>query len=114
MHFVVHIEFIALQIDLCKERIFCKGVIGKKILSSGNQLVHGAPLLMIATQQEKDLRLNGITFAVSVEIGEKGILLENFQKDFGVKCRLKKAGEGRLARSEERRVGKECRSRWSP
>ena len=27
---------------------------------------------------------------------------------------LEKAEEGRDARSEERRVGKECRSRWSP
>ena len=26
----------------------------------------------------------------------------------------KKEGEGPLGRSEERRVGKECRSRWSP
>ena len=27
---------------------------------------------------------------------------------------LEEAGEGALRRSEERRVGKECRSRWSP
>ena len=26
----------------------------------------------------------------------------------------RKVSEGRLLRSEERRVGKECRSRWSP
>src|SRR3712207_9354415 len=31
-----------------------------------------------------------------------------------VKLQLHVAGGGRLERSEERRVGKECRSRWSP
>jgi hypothetical protein len=47
------------------------------------------------------LRLKGITFAVSVEIGEKRILLENFQEDFGIECWLKKAGEGRFADSDD-------------
>ena len=37
--------------------------------------------------------------------------LENGLNDNEVKERLKKYG---LNRSEERRVGKECRSRWSP
>ena len=37
--------------------------------------------------------------------------------DYGVKTvevRIKGPGPGRESRSEERRVGKECRSRWSP
>jgi hypothetical protein len=55
------------------------------MFASGEHLVHGAPLLVIATQQEEDLRLKGISFPVTVEIGEKGILFEDFQKDFGVK-----------------------------
>ena len=39
--------------------------------------------------------------------GEKGTLLHCWQD-----CKLR--GKGVLFRSEERRVGKECRSRWSP
>src|SRR2546425_13058589 len=35
--------------------------------------------------------------------------------DFELLCALRSEAQGRgLARSEERRVGKECRSRWSP
>src|SRR5216683_6168150 len=34
--------------------------------------------------------------------------------EFAVYRRSKKAAENLLKRSEERRVGKECRSRWSP
>jgi hypothetical protein len=45
--------------------------------------------------------LESIAFAVAVEIGEEGILFENFQQDFGIKCVLKKAGEGGLADSDD-------------
>ena len=34
-------------------------------------------------------------------------------QDFGL-IEKKRRGLGKLCRSEERRVGKECRSRWSP
>ena len=63
--------------------------------------MHRPPLLVIAAQEKEDLRLKGITFAVSVKIGEKGILFKYFQQDFGVECWLKKAGEGRLADSDD-------------
>src|SRR5512134_926995 len=63
--------------------------------------MHCPPLLVIAAQQKENLRLKGVTFAIGVKIGEKGILLKHFQQDFGVECWLKKAGEGRLADSDD-------------
>ena len=35
-------------------------------------------------------------------------------KDAGLHAMADRLGEAALTRSEERRVGKECRSRWSP
>ena len=40
------------------------------------------------------------------------MLLENFYKIIHIKER--EDGKQAIERSEERRVGKECRSRWSP
>ena len=36
------------------------------------------------------------------------------EKALEEKSKIQKDAEGTLPRSEERRVGKECRSRWSP
>jgi len=63
--------------------------------------MHGAPLLVVTAQQKEDLRLKGVAFTVSIKIGEKGILFKHFQQNFGVECWLKKAGEGRLADSDD-------------
>ena len=38
----------------------------------------------------------------------------SYQDDRFWKPELDKSGNGYAVRSEERRVGKECRSRWSP
>ena len=40
--------------------------------------------------------------------------LDALYADVPEKLMLKKLGLGKGMRSEERRVGKECRSRWSP
>jgi hypothetical protein len=56
---------------------------------------------VIAAQQKEDLRLKGVALTISIKIGEKGILLEDLQKDFGVKYGLKQAGKGRLADSDD-------------
>jgi hypothetical protein len=57
----------------------------------------GPSLLVIAAQQEEDLGLKSIPFAVGVKVRKKWILFEYFQQNFGVECWLKKAGEGRLS-----------------
>ena len=44
---------------------------------------------------------------VGPALGSKGINIMEFCKQFNARTQDK-------ARSEERRVGKECRSRWSP
>src|SRR5689334_15339356 len=79
VHFVIHVKLVTFEVDLSKERILRKGVIGKKVLSRSDELMHGSALLVIATQQKENLGLKGVTFAIRVEIGKKGILLENFQ-----------------------------------
>jgi len=101
MYFIVHIELVTFEVDLGKERILRKRIIGEEVPARGDQLVHRPTLLMIATQQKEYLRLKGVAFAIGVKIGEKGILLKNFQKDFSIECILKKAGEGRLADSND-------------
>lgn len=45
-------------------------------------------LLVIAAQQEEDLRLEGIASAVTVEIAEKRIFLKNLQQEFRFKIGL--------------------------
>src|SRR2546427_10745335 len=46
---------------------------------------------------------------------DQGIALQGHRRDgFSLEWRLRMAMRIDLSRSEERRVGKECRSRWSP
>ena len=47
-----------------------------------------------------------------LERGDEVLGIDNLSPYYSVE--LKKARLKRLERSEERRVGKECRSRWSP
>ena len=83
----------------------------------------------IRLQQVMDYyRLNAAAFADALEIQRSGIshLLSERNKpslDFILKLIEKfpevdmywiTQGKGTVLRSEERRVGKECRSRWSP
>ena len=53
----------------------------------------------------QDIQMNYITFGK----GEKPLILIQ-----GLSTRSIKGAAFSVARSEERRVGKECRSRWSP
>src|SRR2546425_4088260 len=64
-------------------------------------------------------RYSGPKGAPLPESGDPGELQVEDQVDCGVlweliQTMLPNVRERRLARSEERRVGKECRSRWSP
>jgi len=47
---VIHIEFIAFEIDAGEERVFCERVIGEKIFACADDLMNGAALLMLAAQ----------------------------------------------------------------
>ena len=52
-------------------------------------------------------------------VGSIGVIYSSFGfkdliKKIGVDRRVHTAGKNKSTRSEERRVGKECRSRWSP
>ena len=56
-------------------------------------------------------------YLVSLQVSEKQELVENFDRFKTLKhatMEPKAFTEKGLYRSEERRVGKECRSRWSP
>ena len=58
-------------------------------------------LLAIAAEQEEYLGLEGVSGAVTVKIGEKRILLENFEQQFGLKTGLQQAGQGGLANADD-------------
>jgi hypothetical protein len=83
--FMIHIEFIAAQVDACKQSIFGKGVICQQALAAGQHFGYGAVLLAVAAEQKEDLGLERIPGPVAVEIREEGILLENFEQQFGIK-----------------------------
>ena len=51
---------------------------------------------------------------LKVGINKASIRFSNIYTDFRVNIEIINSVEDRLCRSEERRVGKECRSRWSP
>jgi len=74
---------------------------------TGNSRVKAALKRMLVTD-----RLPGaMLFAGEEGIGKKRFALEVAR---ALNCRTPKDHEACGARSEERRVGKECRSRWSP
>src|SRR2546429_8885171 len=56
--------------------------------------------------------LGASVYIVAEVLPDLGLLRAVFQ-GFGRRSRIQK-GETAILRSEERRVGKECRSRWSP
>ena len=45
-------------------------------------------------------------------VAEEATSMADYEKE--LEASFKKLEEGDMIRSEERRVGKECRSRWSP
>src|SRR5512138_2021943 len=101
MDAVIHVELVAFEVDAGEQRVLGEGVIGDQIFAGRQQVVHSAALLVIAAQQKEDLRLKRISFAVGIEIGQKRILLEDFEQNLGIKCILKKAGEGGLPNSDD-------------
>jgi hypothetical protein len=58
-------------------------------------------LLPIATQQEEDLSLEGVTGTVGIEVTEKRILLEDLQQHFGRQRLAKNSGESRLPYADD-------------
>src|SRR3989338_4422241 len=70
----------------------------------------GISLLECTSSQAEVLRSN-IRSRLKAGIPAEEIW-QDLRKTYGDQIRMEPAGRGR--RSEERRVGKECRSRWSP
>src|SRR5712672_2556935 len=63
------------------------------------------------------------TLSLYASMAEKDLirLVSEFERRYGIKVKVWRSGKNNVlrravteARSEERRVGKECRSRWSP
>ena len=70
----------------------------------------------------KSIEVKGTARTIAERSSEQARALKAIRKDNGVPCVLYGGSENihftvsadGLRRSEERRVGKECRSRWSP
>src|SRR3990172_8097785 len=91
MHLAIHNQLIAFQVDACKERIFCEGVICDQVFFGIKNLGDAVVLLMVAAEQKENLGLKSISCSVCVKIGEEWILLKYFQQDFRFECRLQEA-----------------------
>jgi len=100
MHAVIYSQLIAFQVDAGKQRIFIKGVIGDNHMSGSQSFGDDLMLLLVAAEQEEDLRLEGIAAAVAIKVGEEGIFLENFEQKVGRKSGVDKARQGGLADSD--------------
>jgi hypothetical protein len=68
VHPVIHVEFIALQVDAGKKRILGERIIRDQELALRQQVRNGPMLLVVTAQQEEDLGLKGIAFAIAVEV----------------------------------------------
>ena len=53
-------------------------------------------------------------FSIDAGAGKHTYLLQESGKTINVDAKIKQLNDINWIRSEERRVGKECRSRWSP
>jgi len=65
---------------LANKASFLKGIIGDQVIRLAQQVRHSAPLLVVAAEQEEDLRLESIPLPVSIEVREEGVLLKDFQE----------------------------------
>src|SRR2546429_9048887 len=74
------------------------------LFAAGYAACFGGALDFVAKQKKRDASKARITCAVMIGPREAG--------GFGLAVKMRV--EDRSIRSEERRVGKECRSRWSP
>ena len=65
------------------------------------------------TEQQLSERIQGADIIVTKEMPVSAEMIQKFPESVKLIC---EAGTGynNIDRSEERRVGKECRSRWSP
>ena len=69
----------------------------------------------IETEGEFDPNFHNAVLQIDSEDVEKGKIVQVIQKGYLIACaRRRWRRSRRQLRSEERRVGKECRSRWSP
>ena len=76
---VVGLQLIAREIEAGKEGILLKGVVGNQV-ALGQCLRNGLVLLMIAAEEEEDLRLERVAFPIGVEVGEEWVLLEDLEQ----------------------------------
>ena len=83
-------------------------------LGTGREAGEGGPYALVEMMTLEEFEVAGLTITVELpgigthKIGQNGTI--------GIKdlLELSKDPAGAAERSEERRVGKECRSRWSP
>jgi hypothetical protein len=58
------------------------------------------PLLPVATEEKKDLRLESVPFSIFVEPGEERVFLKDFEHQLGVEPRLEQARQRGLSHAD--------------
>ena len=100
LHTVIHLQFVAAQVDAGKEGVLLEGIVRNERLGLGQPVADVAALLMVAAEQEEDLRLEGVALAVGVKVAQKGVLFKDFQHQFGVEAGLQHARQRSFANTD--------------
>src|SRR5581483_1983727 len=88
--------FVARKSEPRKNFVFIKRVIADEIVRC-QRIRNRFVLLMIPTEEEKNLRLKRVAFAVLIKAREKGIFLKHFEQQTRVKHRFEQTRQRRFA-----------------
>src|SRR5256885_386163 len=84
------------------------------VIQPSELLKIATPLMLAWWFQRREGQLRGTDFVIAMVLLLVPVGLIMKQPDLGTSLLVMAAGLSVIFRSEERRVGKECRSRWSP
>jgi hypothetical protein len=92
---LVGVQFVTVQVQVREQAVLGEGIVAEERLP--RQEAWHLALLVIAAEQEKDLRLEREPLAVGVKVGEEGILLKDLEQEPCAELGLQRARQGRLA-----------------